>query len=103
MMLAIMGGLAVHRGDVVWEVHHVAHDSAQLERKVRDLQEAVKKLHTAEHADRLLAIIHRPGWTTPAESELVMAHVDSLQSRATDLHKACDALLAAAEKVGKAR
>jgi hypothetical protein len=80
----------------------VAHDTAQLERKVRDLREAVRKLHTAEHADRLLTIIHRPGWTTPAESELVMAHVDSLHSHASNLHRAWDALLAAAEKVGKA-
>jgi hypothetical protein len=85
--------------NVGWEFP-MAHDIAGLERKVRALQEAVAKLHTAKHADRLLTIIHKPGWTTLREHELVVAHVDSLHSQVSGLHKACETLLAIAEKIG---
>jgi hypothetical protein len=94
-----MGGLAVHLEHVRWEVP-MAHDVAGLERKVRALQEAVTKFNTAKHADRLLTIIHKPGWTTEPEHELVVAHLDSFHSQVSGLHKACDTLLTIAEKIG---
>ena len=56
--------------------------------------------NTAKHADRLLTIIHKPGWTTEPEHELVVAHLDSFHSQVSGLHKACDTLLTIAEKIG---
>ena len=78
----------------------MAHDIAGLERQIRALQDAVAKFHKAKHAESLLTIIHKPGWTTERENELVVATVDSLQSQLSGLHKACDTLLTIAEKIG---
>jgi len=76
-------------------------DIAQLESKVRSLKDAISKLHDAKHADLLLQIIHKPGWTTVRENELVHAHTDSLHAQVSDVHKAFDALITIAEKIGK--
>jgi hypothetical protein len=73
---------------------------AGLERKVRALQDAVAKFNSAKHADRLLTIIHEPGWTTEPEHKLVVAHLDSFRSQVSGLHIACDTLLTIAEKIG---
>jgi hypothetical protein len=68
-------------------------DKAELERKVRGLSDAISKLHTAKHADPLLQIIHKPGFTGVFEHELVLAHTESLQSQVSGLHTAFDALI----------
>jgi hypothetical protein len=77
----------------------MAHDIAGLERKVRTLNEAISKLHAAKHAELLVPIIHRPGWTTPAGFELVQTHVDNLHAQASHLHTAFDALITSAGKI----
>jgi hypothetical protein len=77
------------------------HDITKLEAEVRSLQDAVTKLGHAKHAELLLTIIHRPGWTTQREDELVRAHTHSLHGQVTHLHQALDALIAIAEKIGK--
>jgi hypothetical protein len=78
----------------------MAHDIAGLEQKVKALHEAESKLHDAEHAKRLLAIIHRPGWTSVAEFELVQAHMASLHHQIRGIHEGLDALVTIAEKIG---
>ena len=78
----------------------MTHDIAGLERKVRSLQQTISKLHDAKHADALLPIIHRPGWTTLPEFELVQANIDSLHNQASHLHNAFEALIKTAEKIG---
>jgi HD-GYP domain-containing protein (c-di-GMP phosphodiesterase class II) len=78
----------------------MAHDIAGLERNVRALHEAISQLHDAKHPEKLVPIIHRPGWTTIAEFELVQNHVEHLHNQVRDLHKAFDALMATAEKIG---
>jgi hypothetical protein len=93
---------SVNLGNVDVEEVPVEHDIAELERKVRALQEAVAKLHDAKHAERLAIIIQKPGWTSMREHELVVAHVASLHSQVSGLHKACDALITIAEKIGHA-
>jgi hypothetical protein len=48
----------------------MAHDIGKLESKIGILREAISKLHDAKHAELLVPVIHRPGWTTLAEFEL---------------------------------
>jgi hypothetical protein len=78
----------------------MAHDIAELELKVRALNDVISKFHQAKHVERLVQIIHRPGWTTPREEEFVRAYTDSLHGQISGLHKAFDVLLTIAEKVG---
>jgi HD-GYP domain-containing protein (c-di-GMP phosphodiesterase class II) len=79
----------------------MAHNITGLEHKVRSLHESVSKLHEAKHADKLSPIIHRPGWTTVAEFELVQSHVEHLHDQIRNLHKALDALISTAEHIGQ--
>jgi hypothetical protein len=79
----------------------MAHDIAGLDQKISALNETVSKLKDAKHAERLRPLIHRPGWTTVPEYELVQAHVAHLHHQLTGLHKCLDALVTVAEKIGK--
>jgi hypothetical protein len=79
----------------------MSHDIPALETKVRTLGEAISKVGDAKHAELLARIIHRPGWTTVAEHELVHAHLDAFHSQVSGLHKGLDALLAIARKIGE--
>ncbi len=78
----------------------MAHDIAGLETKLRKLHDTVSKLHQAKHVEAFIPIIHRPGWTTPAEFALVQAYVDDLQSRATALHQNMETLVGIVAKIG---
>ena len=80
----------------------MTHDIAGLKQKITTIQDSITKLQDAKHAERLVPIIHRPGWTTIAEFELVQHQVDSLFQQVGNLHKGFDALVAIAEKIGKA-
>jgi hypothetical protein len=75
-------------------------DIAALERKIHDLDAAISKLRDAKHAESLIRIIHKPGWTTLREEELVHAYLDSIQQHLTHLHKSYDALTGIAAKIG---
>ncbi len=77
----------------------MAHDIAGLERKIHALHQAISKLHDAKHTDALLPIIHRPGWTTVAEFELVQTHLDALHNQASHLHNSFEALIKTADKI----
>jgi hypothetical protein len=79
----------------------MSHDIPALETKVRTLGEAISKVSDAKHAELLARIIHRPGWTTVAEHELVHAHLDAFHSQVSGLHKGLDALLVIARKIGE--
>lgn len=79
----------------------MTHDIAALKQKIDTIQGAVSQLHDAKHAERLTPIIHRPGWTTIAEFELVQAHVDAISQQVSTLHKGLDALVTIAEKIDK--
>ena len=78
----------------------MTHDIGDLERKIRALDAVISKLQDAKHSERLLQIIHKPGWTTPRENEFVHAYTDSLHTHVVTLHKEFDALITIAEKVG---
>ena len=79
----------------------MAQDIKKIEAEVSTLKDAVGKLGNAKHADRMLVMIHRPGWTTKREEELVRAHTRSLHRQVAHLHQSLDALMTIADKIGK--
>jgi hypothetical protein len=79
----------------------MSHDIPALETKVRALGEAVSKLGGAKHAELLSQIIHKPGWTTVRENELVHAHLDASHNQVSSIHKGLDALITIARKIGE--
>ncbi|MGW7529067.1 hypothetical protein [Streptomyces sp. NPDC054783] len=50
---------------------------SHLEQRIRHLITMTKAITHDEYED-LLNIIHRPGWTTPAEAALVTSHLELL-------------------------
>lgn len=78
----------------------MAHDIAGLVSKINALHEAISKLRDAKHGEVLLPVVHRPGWTTVAEFELVHAHVAYLHNQVSHLHTAYDELVMIANKIG---
>lgn len=80
-----------------------AHDVDQLKKGVGSLDTAISQLHNAKHAERLITIIHRPGWTTPQEFQLVQAHIEALSEHVRQVHKGFDTLVAIADKIGKSK
>ena len=79
----------------------MTHDIAGLKQSISELHKAMSTLQDAKHAELLQPIIHRPGWTSIAEFELVQAHVAGLHHQVSGLHKGLDALVSVAEKIGK--
>jgi hypothetical protein len=72
-----------------------------LETKLQKLQQLHNKAASENFAEQLLLIIHRPGWTTPQEAQLVHAVLDSLTHQLEGVEGTQRALLAAAEQIGK--
>jgi hypothetical protein len=70
-----------------------------LEPKIRRLQELSRRA-SETHAEALWQIIHRPGWTTLREVELVHVTLDSAVSQLEGLEQTLRALIAVAEKIG---
>jgi hypothetical protein len=54
------------------------HDLSKLEHHLETLDRRVTELASIGLSKELLLIIHRPGWTTPAELLLVLSAVESL-------------------------
>ena len=77
------------------------HDIKALEHKIRSLGETVSKLSQKKHDDRLIVNIHRPGWTTVRENELVLAQLDMLQAQANALSYGLETLAGIADKIGR--
>jgi len=79
------------------------HELSQLESRIK----AVKTSHTALSnnlsLDELLNIIHRPGWTTPAELAFVNAGLDSIDAQIKQLNNLTQGLLNSAKLVGAGR
>jgi hypothetical protein len=79
----------------------MAHDIKTIERKVLALDAGIEQLHAAKHAERLIPIIHRPGWTTVPEAALVHGLLDTLQHQTAGLQQTYKALLEAADLIGR--
>jgi hypothetical protein len=56
----------------------MGHDLSKLERQLETLNRRVTELSSIGLTKEMLLIIHRPGWTTPAEFYLVVNAVESL-------------------------
>ncbi|MEO7193935.1 MAG: hypothetical protein ABIZ05_03805 [Pseudonocardiaceae bacterium] len=78
------------------------HDISRLETAIKDLQGALKELGTDNDLEELLMIIHRPGWTTPQEAELVHGVVSYLTSHAQAAQTLKTTLMSAARNIGRA-
>jgi len=63
------------------EKHNVPH----LEAKLKELQEVCTTLADGSDSAEMLKIIHRPGWTTPADFFFVNSILDSLLAQARNL------------------
>jgi hypothetical protein len=74
-------------------------DHKIIETHVNNLTKSLKGL--AEHKDftELLAIIHKPGWTTIAEGMLVAAMLESMNAHTQHLTVMTQSLLAGARAV----
>jgi hypothetical protein len=72
-----------------------------LEPKIRALHEELKKIASEGSTEQLITIIHRPGFTTPREAEFVHAMLDSLQHQIEGVHRALQALITVADKIGR--
>lgn len=77
------------------------HDLKGLTRDVEALRGDLRALADTPHLEELLRLIPRPGWTTPAELELVRSGVAQLSSQVKLLRVAQDDLLRGARLVGR--
>ena len=75
------------------------HDVKGLEKKVTDVSDALAHLSSAEDFKRLILILRRPGWTTPAEFLFASAILDSMLAVTRALGAQKQELLKGAEAV----
>jgi hypothetical protein len=78
----------------------MGHDIDKLATHIRGLQYAIAKLATDNHSEELMRIIHKPGWTTPAEFGLMLAGLESAQSQAENLGRHLRGLATGGRQVG---
>jgi hypothetical protein len=75
------------------------HNLTQLENKFKELQSIFTELSSNTETNELLKIIHRPGWTTPAEFSFVNALTDSLITQTRNVITLRKTLLNTAQQV----
>jgi len=73
----------------------------ELEPKIRKIQERISNMTTENQSDRLLQIIHKPGWTTLREVQFVQASLDSIGYHLEGVERAHRALVAIADQIGR--
>jgi hypothetical protein len=73
---------------------------AHIEQKLNALKKDVQHMSNANVYDQLLQIIHRPGWTTPAESRFFETTLEMISTQVQSLARAQQGLLEAAQAVG---
>lgn len=77
------------------------HDIAKLGKQIEALQYDLNKIAGSEIWKELFRIIHFPGWTTPAEFELVTGAVAHMHEQVRILEHFSSVVLAASKQVGK--
>ena len=75
------------------------HDIPQLERDIKALHEAVRVLAVDDDYLELLKVIHFPGYTTPAEFQLVIALVKSMHVQVRELAVLRETLVSASREI----
>jgi len=82
--------------------HGVSADHVrQFEKKVTTMKASFAALPPQSSFDTLLQYIHRPGWTTPAESVFFETMVDSITAQTQQLAQMHKQLMAGAAMVGR--
>ena len=76
-------------------------DHDALSSQIETLGRTLNDLASQQHAERLLRMVRRPGWTTRQEAQLVGALVGHLNDQLGSLHRTHDALLSAADGIGR--
>lgn len=74
-------------------------DIVRLEKQITALSDALAKLNTPDDWKRLILILRRPGWTTPAELIFVSAILQGMQAQAAALAGIKTQLLKGSEAV----
>ena len=75
-------------------------DIARLEKQVTALSDALAKLNSPDDWKRLILILRRPGWTTPAELLLVSGVLEGMRAQAVALGALKTQFIKGAEAVG---
>ena len=75
-------------------------DTKHIEARCKDLSQNLKTPADERNMTELMTIIHRPGWTTPAEALLVGGYLDAMNAHAQHLANLSQTLLAGARAVG---
>jgi hypothetical protein len=70
-------------------------------KKLRAVRQAVANLPGDDFHEQLITVIHRPGWTTPAEILFFEALADSILAQTQHLNQLHQQLKAASEAVGQ--
>lgn len=81
---------------------HRKHDIPKLERHIKTLHESVLELAVDDDFIELLKVIRFPGWTTPAEFELVSVLVDSMTVQVKELTELRRTLVTAGRQIAGA-
>jgi len=72
----------------------------KLETHIRSLKSAHSAFGNTDDWDEMQILIHRPGWTTPAEQLFVVATLESILEQTKQLNALREGLLAGARAVG---
>jgi hypothetical protein len=75
------------------------HDIPGLDKKITALSKALANLSSGDDLKKLILLIKKPGWTTPAEFLLVSGFVEHMTVQANALGKMKDTLLRGAGAV----
>jgi hypothetical protein len=75
-------------------------DTKQLESRITNVTQGLRALAEDRDFAELITIIHKPGWTTPAEALLVNGLLESMTTHVRHLTELKTALLAGARAVG---
>jgi hypothetical protein len=73
--------------------------AARLEGQVKEFRKHLSELAAPAEYDEFLRIIHRPGWTTPAEYAFVSAILEGMVANVRGLAQMKTALLSASREV----
>jgi hypothetical protein len=73
----------------------------RFEGKVRAMKTALAAVPGDGFHEKLITVIHRPGWTTIAEGQFFEAALDSILAQTQQLAQLHQQLMAAADSVGR--
>lgn len=75
------------------------HELVQLEISIKELRSALTRVADGAGFEEFIKIVHRPGFTTPAEAALLQGVANSMLEQARTLMSLKQILLTGAEKV----